>query len=196
LHWLNAFEDGDEIVMDGYHMAHPAAFTRMDNLDLHSCLPQLWRWRFNLKTGETKETCMDERCLEFGMFNHQYQGREYRYAYSVLPHRGEFMFTGLTKNDLKTGQSWTYDFGTDVYGSEAPVAPKVGGQDEDDAYPVSFLVDMKNDRSVAVLLDAKDVEAGPVCTILLPHRISSGTHSFWADDAATAVVTAPASSKL
>ena len=28
--------------------------------------------------------------------------------------------------------------------------------------------------------DAKDIAAGPVCRILLPHRISSGTHACWA----------------
>lgn len=192
LHFLNAYEDNDDIVLDGYHMNKPGAFTNLDCLDLHAAVPQLWRWRFNLKTGLTSEHCLDTRVLEFGMINQKYQCRDYRYAYSVVPHKGEFLFTGLTKNDLKTGKSWTFEFGADTYGSEAPVVPKVGGQEEDDAYLVSFLIDMARDRSVAVILDAKHIEAGPVCTILLPHRISSGTHSFWADDAATAVVAKPA----
>lgn len=197
LHYMNAFEEGDEIVMDGYHMANPDVFAKLDCLDLHQAKPRLWRWRFNLKTGQTSESLLDERVLEFGMFNQQYQGKDYNYVYSVNPHRGEFMFTGITRTNVKTGERSTYDFEPGVYGSESPIAPKIGGKDEDDAYLVSFLIDVARDRSVAVLIDAKDVAAGPVCTILLPHRISSGTHSFWADDAAVAVVTAPPpSSKL
>jgi len=191
LHWLNAYEEGDEIVLDGYHMNRPDVFMKFESLDLHACEPQLWRWRFDMKSGTTSERCLDERVFEFGLFNQQFQGRDYKYAYSVHPHKGEFMFTGLTKHNLKTGESWSFDFGPDVYGSEAPVAPKAGWKDEDDAYLVSFLTDMAKDQSVCVLLDAKNIEAGPVCTILLPHRISSGTHTVWADDAATAVVTIP-----
>ena len=59
----------------------------------------------------------------------------------------------------------------------------VAGVDEDDAYLVSFITDMVKDRSECVLIDCKKMEEGPVCTILLPHRISSGTHACWADDA-------------
>jgi carotenoid cleavage dioxygenase len=31
-----------------------------------------------------------------------------------------------------------------------------------------------------VVFDAADVAAGPVASVGLPERISSGTHSFWA----------------
>eukprot|EP00930_Biecheleria_cincta_P033150 TRINITY_DN22964_c0_g1_i1.p1 TRINITY_DN22964_c0_g1~~TRINITY_DN22964_c0_g1_i1.p1 ORF type:complete len:504 (-),score=79.79 TRINITY_DN22964_c0_g1_i1:40-1551(-) len=191
LHFLNAHEEGDELILDGYHMARPDIFRKLDCLDLHAVVPQLWRWRFNMKSGQTSEMCLDPRVLEFGVINPKYHGENYKYAYSVIPHKGEFMFTGITKNNLQSGESQTFEFGSDVYGSEAPVVPKIGGREEDDAYLISFLTDMKNDRSVAVIVDCKSIEAGPVCTILLPHRISSGTHAFWADDAATAVVTPP-----
>jgi len=197
LHWLNSYEVGDELILDGYHMAKPDVFMQFESLDLHASHPQLWRWHFNLKSGEVLEECLDERVFEFGTFNQQFQGKDYRYSYSVHPHKGEFMFTGITKHDLKTGKSWSFDFGPDIFGSEAPVAPKVGWVDEDDAYLVSFLTDVAKDRSVAVILDAKNIMAGPVCTILLPHRISSGTHAVWADNASSAVVMAPmATSRL
>ena len=66
------------------------------------------------------------------------------------------------------------------YGSEAPFAPRVGAKGEDDGYLVSFITDMVENRSECVVIDAKDIAAGPVCRILLPHRISSGTHACWA----------------
>jgi carotenoid cleavage dioxygenase len=42
---------------------------------------------------------------------------------------------------------------------------------------VSFVTDMKADRCECVVLGARDLAAGPVARILLPHRISSCTHA-------------------
>jgi carotenoid cleavage dioxygenase len=39
---------------------------------------------------------------------------------------------------------------------------------------------MNADASYAVVFDASDITAGPVCKLKLPERISSGTHSTWA----------------
>lgn len=191
LHWLNAYEEGDEIIMDGYFQeepepkAHPAApkgFERMmAYLDQMMMKPRLHRWRFNLKTGATREERLDDRILEFGMFNQKYAGEKYRYAYSAVPEPGWFLFRGLVKHDLETGQSWTCEFGDNRFGSEAPFAPRVNARDEDDGYLVSFISDLNTDRTECVLIDAKNIEAGPVCRIFLPERICSGTHSTWAN---------------
>ena len=45
---------------------------------------------------------------------------------------------------------------------------------------MTFVTDMNEDRSECVLYDASAMAAEPVCQILLPHRISSGTHATWA----------------
>jgi carotenoid cleavage dioxygenase len=54
---------------------------------------------------------------------------------------------------------------------------------EDDGYLVSFITDENTGTSECVLLDARDIAAGPVCRIALPHKLCSGTHSCWADRA-------------
>ena len=66
------------------------------------------------------------------------------------------------------------------FGSEAPFAPRINAKDEDDGYLVSFIADLETDKSECVLIDAKNIAAGPVCRIILPERICSGTHSVWA----------------
>ena len=38
-------------------------------------------------------------------------------------------------------------------------------------------------RRLVLLIDARHIEAGPVCRIALPHNLCSGTHSSWADRA-------------
>ncbi len=191
LHWMNAYEEGDEIILDGYFQEDPsppplpglppAVGQLMANIDQHSFKSKLHRWRFNLKTGEVNEKHLDDRVLEFGCFNQTYAGRKSRYLYSTWGEPGWFLFSGLVKHDLETGESWSLPFGEQRFGSEAPFAPRVNAQDEDDGYLVSFITDMKQDRSECVLIDAKDIEAGPVCRIILPHRICSGTHATWAD---------------
>ena len=190
LHWMNAYEEGDEVVLDGYFQEDPqppplAGYPprlgqMMAYLDEHSMKPRLYRWRFNLVTGAVKEGPLDDRILEFGSFNQKIAGTKGRYLYSTTAKPGWFLFNGLVKHDLESGKSWTVGFGEGRYGSEAPFAPRLGAKDEDDGYLVSFITDMVEDRSECVVIDAKDIEAGPVCRILLPHRISSGTHAVWA----------------
>jgi carotenoid cleavage dioxygenase-like enzyme len=191
LHWGNAYEEGDEIILDGYFQEKPdpdplpglppAVGKMMANIDEHSFRSKLHRWRFNLKTGEVSERHLDDRILEFGTFNQRYAGRRSRYLYSTYSKPGWFLFSGIVKHDLETGDSWELPFGEERYGSEAPFAPRIGATEEDDGYLVSFITDMTEDRSECILVDARDIEAGPVCRIILPHRISSGTHAAWAD---------------
>ncbi|MEO1338437.1 MAG: carotenoid oxygenase family protein, partial [Myxococcota bacterium] len=190
LHWMNAWEEGDELVVDGYFQENPQpppldGYSKgmaqlMAYVDEHSFRSKLHRWRFNLKDGSTKEERLDDRILEFGTFNPAFAGRPSRYLYSTYTEPGWFLFKGIVKHDHRSGRSWSYDFGPGRYGSEAPFAARRDAVDEDDGYLVTFVTDMNADRSECVVLDARHVEAGPVCRIILPHRISSGTHAAWA----------------
>ncbi|WP_156472039.1 carotenoid oxygenase family protein [Sphingorhabdus sp. M41] len=191
LHWSNAYEEGDEVVLDGYFQNEPVPPPLTDfpsgyesmgaSIDLHSFKPELHRWRFNMKTGETREeTLFDDYPVEFGMINQQIAGQPFRYVYSVTGEPGWFLFNGLTKHDLKTGEAEHLSFGEQRFGSEAPFIPRANAQSEDDGYLISFITDMGQDRSECIIIDAQDLAAGPVCTIILPHRISSGTHATWA----------------
>jgi carotenoid cleavage dioxygenase-like enzyme len=192
LHFVNAYEDGDEIVVDGYFQEEPTPAPLSEGaveghehlmayLDMHSFKSRLHRWRFNLKTGETVEQRLSDRIVEFGMMNARHAGKPYRYVYSVTAKPGWFLFNGFVKHDLHTGETTELMLEEGRYASEAPFAPRIGAVDEDDGYLVSFVIDENRGTSECVLIDAKELAAGPVCRIALPHKISSGTHSVWAD---------------
>lgn len=193
LHWINAWEEGEEIVLDGYFEdqpepgqipdAPPGYERMMAYLAQSQIKPRIHRWRFNLITGKTREERLDDRTLEFGTINQRYAGSKYRYSYNAVPKKDWFLFTGFTKFDAATGNSTTVELGEGRYGSEAAFAPRLKASGEDDGYLVSFVTDMHEDRSEAVIIDAQDLAAGPVCRIILPHRISSGTHATWAHGA-------------
>lgn len=194
LHWLNAYEEGDEVIVDGYfqenptpepdeHREHGKYAHMMAYLDGHSMRTRLHRWRFNLADGTTHEEHLDERCVEFGMINQKFAGRKYRYVYSTVAKPGWFLFEGFVKHDLETGEAIDLKLPDGVYASEAPFAPRVGGVDEDDGYIVSFTIDENKGTSECIIIDAKRFADGPVCRIALPHKISSGTHAHWVDRA-------------
>ncbi|KAA1425173.1 carotenoid oxygenase family protein [Mumia zhuanghuii] len=189
LHFVNAYEDGDEIVLDGFFQGDPEpADNGMGNkwqrafrfLALDRMQSRLHRWRLNLVTGLVKEEQLSDSITEFGMMNGDYYGGSYRYAYAATGKPSWFLFDGLVKHDLLDGTEERYSFGDGVYGSETAMAPRVGSTGEDDGYLVTLTTDMNTDASYCVVFDAARVGDGPVCKLKLPERISSGTHSTWA----------------
>jgi carotenoid cleavage dioxygenase-like enzyme len=189
LHWINAYEDGDEIVLDGYFQDQPSPPSRPGDtefeqmfrfLDLERMQSHAYRWRFNLATGATTEGYLHDRVLEFGTVNGRHGGRPYRFTYSMTGKPGWFLFNGLTRLDTHTGQLAEYRFPDDVYASESPMAPRAGSTSEDDGYVVTFTTDLGNDSSECQIFDAQNIADGPVARVKLPERISSGTHACWA----------------
>lgn len=206
LHWVNAYEEGDEIVLDGYYQKDPeppagngTLYQRMFRfLDNELLGPKLHRWRLNLTTGLTKEEPLSESVSEFGMINGHHLGIKHRYSYSATSVPGWFLFNGLIKHDAVDGTEERFDLEDGVFLSETAMAPRVGSQSEDDGYLVTITSDVNRDLSECLIFDAHNVGAGPITRIRLPERVCSGTHSTWApgssipgwgahDDAATAL---------
>ncbi len=188
LHWINAYEDGDEIVLDGFFEENPSPARRPDlsfnqnlfrYLDLHSMISKAHRWRFDLRSGETREEHLSERIMEFGMINGRHGGRPYRYSYNALPARGWFGFEGVVKHDLERGTEEVLELPEGVYASETVMAPRIGSRAEDDGYLLTYTMNLVEDRSDCLILDAANPSAGPIARVALPERICSGTHAFW-----------------
>jgi carotenoid cleavage dioxygenase-like enzyme len=188
LHWINAYEDGDEVVLDGFFQENPSpprdSSLSFDQnlyryLDLHSMVSKAHRWRFDMRTGQCKEERLSDRIMEFGMINGRYGGRRNRYSYNALPAVGWFGFEGIVKQDLETGREEVLRLPEGVYASETVMAPREGASSEDDGYLVTFTMDVPRDRSECWILDASDPKRGPLARISLPERLCSGTHAFW-----------------
>ena len=188
LHFTNAYEEGDEIVLDGFYEGAPQPVDTGGNqwdklfrfLALDRLQARLHRWRFNLATGEVKEEQLSESITEFGTINPDYAATNYRYTYAATGKPGWFLFDGLVKHDLRTGGEQHYHFADGVYGSEAAMAPRPGAAGEDDGYLITLTTDMDADASYCVIFDAARFSDGPVCKLALPERVSSGTHATWA----------------
>ena len=190
LHVVNCWEEGDWVVMVGCRTADPSLkpdpadgkiAAMLSGLKLQA---NLYRWRFNLKTGAVEEGSLDDYNAEFPMINPAATGTSNRYAYlQHIPFEVPATFHGLVKYDLQSGAYTEFSYGPGVYGSEAPFAARAGATEEDDGWLVSFVTDTNDWSSRCLVFDAQDVAAGPVASVKLPQRVPAGFHATWVDGA-------------
>jgi carotenoid cleavage dioxygenase len=184
-HTINAHEEGDEIVFTGSRIENPLPPVRTfdgktPHLDFIELVPFLHRWRFNLVTGAVREEKLDDVPTEFPRINGSFQGRASRYSYNVrLAPTPTLLFDGFVKYDFKTGASRTYRHGPGRYGSEGVYVPRPGARDEDDGWLLSLVSGEGEPRAELVVLDAREIERGPIARVLIPRRVPIGFHACW-----------------
>lgn len=195
-HASNAWEEDDgqggiEIVMTGTPFRLPRdwrgnievdRFPKMLANHEHDFI--FVEWRFNLRTGETKERVIDDIInQEFGVINSWMQGYKTRYAWNVLMGRcnraEDPRFCGLVRYDLERNVCTTYHEGVGKWFSEAPFAPRDNWKSEDDGYLVGFMWDDNTQSSSVLVFDARDVTVGPIARIRLPQPVPNGFHGTW-----------------
>lgn len=189
-HTINAWEEGDEIILDccinpnpNPQQDLPRGASAMEKLNAYLRLnAYLHRYRFNLKTGETKEYRLDERGSEFPLMNSQYLGRKSKYSYNQRLELSEVLrFDAIIKYDTEKQTSVTHEYGKHKFGSESPFIPKPNAQSEDDGYVISFVTDAREDTSEVIILDAQNIDKEPLARIELPQRVPLGFHACWVD---------------
>jgi len=185
-HSINAYEDGDEVVLDVCRVTkpEPRADARDATAKLLSYLrldANLHRYRFNLRTGATTEEQLDDDNTEFPTINTGVLGHPGRYAYNVhLSPEPTLLFDGFVKYDLAGGAPQRYWCPPDEFVSEAPFAPRAGGtRTEDDGWLVTFATNRASDTSEVQVFDATDITVGPIARIPLPQRVPLGFHACW-----------------
>lgn len=179
-HPLNAFDDGERIVID---------VIRYDSMFAASTIgpegspSQLWRWVIDPAAGTVAETQLDDRPAEFPRVPDARVGRHNRYGYAaarVSSGVGDgFDTEGLVKYDLTTGTSQFHPAGRGRFPGEAVFVADPDGRAEDDGWLLSVVYDAANDRSDVVVIDARDVTSPAVATVHLPARVPFGFHGSW-----------------
>src|SRR5690606_14986117 len=83
--------------------------------------------------------------------------------------------------NLRTGKEVAWFCGPDSLIQEPCFIPRAPDAPEGDGYVVALVDDIIRNYSGLVMLDAQNVEAGPICRIKLPFRLRQGLHGNWAD---------------
>jgi carotenoid cleavage dioxygenase len=191
-HTLNAYDDGDDVVVDAVRYPRRFVDARLDA----GGLPTLDRWRIDLRSGKVGSTRLDDRAQEFPRMDERLTGRPYRYGYTAatfdlndviyptdteledLP--DEAFDNTLIKHDLERGTQESRQFGRGAYVGEPVFVP--AGEAEDDGYVITYVNDPARGAANLVILSAQDFTGEPVATVHLPARVPLGFHGSWIAD--------------
>ena len=177
-HFANAYEDGDEVVVDAVSFADERALTGLTLSNLRSDSPDLprgdfVRFRLPLDGGSARRERLLRGPVEFPAINYgRYNGRPYRYAYLAATDHGSLP-TAIAKVDLDgpTTRTWSEP---DVYPGEPVFVPAPDSRDEDDGVLLSLALDASSERSVLICLDAATLTERT--RAVLPHHLPYGFH--------------------
>ncbi len=161
-HHVNAFEVGDELVVDidAYEDASIIQSYYLNRLqDAANELPfgNLRRYRIPLKQKKgyltyevLSDTCIELPRIDYARVN---MVKDYRYVYGIgLRHRQGF-YNQLVKIDLKTGSTLTWSE-TDCYPGEGVFVAAPAPKTEDDGVILSVVLDAVKRTSFLLVLDA------------------------------------------
>ncbi len=175
-HEVNAYRSGDDVVIDVCR--HDSVF---GDQDLGQTNVKVHRWRVNTAGEQLSfhDEIVADRQLELPTHDRRISGRPHRYGWFVdtryHPLTLDFAGTGLI--DYKTGDLHIWDPGPTRQSNEAFFVP--AGSGEGEGWLLTLVYDRGTDMSDLVILDALDIEAGPVAQIRLPRRVPHGFHGVW-----------------
>jgi carotenoid cleavage dioxygenase len=89
----------------------------------------------------------------------------------------DIVFAGAAHVDAVTGTETRWDPGPEHSAGEWLFVPT--GPNEAEGVVMSFVFDRARDASELVVLDARDVGAGPLARVALPQRVPYGFHATW-----------------
>jgi len=207
-HFVNSWEDeneqGEKLIViigvreDGFFQeamrANGSSGWIQDAVRRGDKIPRVHEWRINLVTGDVAETYLFETPLETPRINDKFVGRRNRYAYagrillSELATSTQLKFDAIVKIDLEERKTFIYEHGPNRYGMEAQFVPRPGSVDEDDGWLVMYVHDENNmsnefhGRTECIIIDAQNIENGPITVIHLPERVPYGAHCMWRND--------------
>ena len=171
-HPMNAYEDGDKIVVD---------VCRMDDAMKpgSNAPPQLYRWVIDQAAGTVSETQLDDRAVEFPRVCDTRVGLKNRYGYTAVFGGGQPVAAGYMKYDLESNGSGDYHDLNGGQGSEPVFVRKPDATAEDDGWVLGYVYQPEINRSEVLILDAQNFDQEPVARIHLPVRVPAGFHGNW-----------------
>ena len=178
-HGVNAFRRGHEVVVD---------VCRHDSMFQGGILGsglELRRWTVDTERGIATDDVVDERPdMELPSRDLRRTGREHRYGYFVKnrPAEGTVDLGGVIKHDYRTGQRQVWEPSPTEHSGEWLFVNDPVSDGDDEGWLLSYLHDEATGSSRFVVLDATDVGAGPVASVVVPQRVPYGFHATWVAD--------------
>ena len=185
-HFWSGWADGDRIELCGSRFDAPDfGIDSQPPLDQSVGDPtpgRPARFWIDLAEGRAGWEPIDDLGGDFNRINDTRNGERVRWLYlSAFLQEGRRMgdFDTIVKYDETDGSRTHWTMGPHGHVGESVFAPDPGGSAEDDGWLLNLVYDDATDTSDLVVLDARDVAAGPVATVHLPRRVPFGFHANW-----------------
>ena len=181
-HHANAFEVGDEIVVDSVsYPDFPSLDHELDYNEIRfETVPpgQLWRYRLNLKTKATQRRLIDKRAVDFPYIHPDYVTRQHRWIYISAVHQpeGNAPLQAILKIDPESGEQQVWSAAPRGFVGEPVFVPRPNATAEDDGWVLTIVYDAQCDRSDVVILDASNLNSEPIAKLHLKHHLPYGLH--------------------
>jgi len=143
----------------------------------------LERWTIDPATRAVAVATLDAAAQEFPRPDERFFGQPYRYAWTMaLPADPADRFVGATAlymHDVVAGTRAVHDFGPRRHPGEFVFVPETPDAPEGEGWLIGFVVDLNDDSTDLVVIDARRFAEAPVASIRLPHRVPPGFHGNW-----------------
>lgn len=140
------------------------------------------RFKVDLAKGEVKVEKFDDMEGDFCRFNDELNGTRTRHHYMAgfKDERGIIgQFDTVVKYDDRTNARQTWFSGRNHHIGEPVFAPDPSGSNENDGWLVFTEHDHAEGTTDVCVIDAHDIEAGPIARVHMPRRIPFGFHVNW-----------------
>ena len=140
------------------------------------------RYWVDLAQGTAGWEPIDDLGGDFNRINDEWNGVRTRWLYmSAFTEPGRTIgdFDTIVKYDETNGTRTMWSSGPHGHVGESVFAPDPAGSAEDDGWILNVIYDDDRDASDLVVLDARDIAAGPIATVHLPRRVPFGFHANW-----------------
>jgi all-trans-8'-apo-beta-carotenal 15,15'-oxygenase len=187
-HHANAWQNGDALTIDSiayetFPQIEPG--TNYREVNIEKIVPsQLWRFTIDLMFGKVRRERLAERAVEFPALHPQAVGRTHKRLFLAAADSptGNAPLQAVVSYDAFDGKMKVWSAAPRGFVGEPLFVPFPGAAGETEGWLLTMIFDAARNASELVVLDARDVEAGPVARIRLRQAIPYGLHGNFTPD--------------
>ena len=191
-HFWNAFDDGDDVVVDAIGYDGPVTFDALYPPPLRAQRPPMRptppssnrRYRIDARGTRVRDEPLTPLAAEAPAIRDDRRGRRHRYGWAPAPgsagdeedRHAYVWFHALARHDFDAAATQVWDAGARCYVSPAAFVPRPGSGDEDAGWIVAWIQDMGTRSAWVGIFDAADIAAGPIARLRASAPIGIVSH--------------------